>query len=325
MKISDVAGRAGVTIKAIRYYESLGLVTPRRLANGYRDYDEHDVRVVAEIRALSGLGIAVDRTRPFLDCLASGREHADDCPASLAGYRAAIDELTERIDALSSRRRTLVAQLREAAHRNGGTPPPDRTTQTHHGEHQMSDLYRLPENLPVPQDDGAADHLVGRSAPELTLAGTDGKRVALAALGTGRTVLYLYPLTGHPEADLPDGWDAIPGARGCTTEACDFRDHHQELLDAGARRVFGLSSQDTAYQRELVERLRLPFAMLSDTRLALAAALDLPTFEVDGMTLFKRITLVVRDGVIEHVFYPIFPPNAHAGQVLAWLREHPEN
>ncbi|MEU3525850.1 MerR family transcriptional regulator [Streptomyces sp. NPDC038707] len=319
MKIGELARSAGVTVKAVRYYESLGLITPRRLANGYREYDENDVRAVREIRALSGLGIAVERTRPFLECLAAGQQHADDCPASMAGYREAIDELTERIEVLTSRRATLISHLRQAAHRHSGTTPPD------HGEHAMSDLYRLPENLPVPEDDGAADHLPGLKAPHLELPSTTGETIRIDALGTGRTVIYLYPLTGRPEADLPHGWNSIPGARGCTTEACDFRDHHQELLAAGARRVFGLSSQETTYQREVVERLRLPFAMLSDPVLDLAAALGLPTFEVDGLTLFKRLTLVIRDGVIEHVFYPVFPPDTHAQQVLAWLRDNSVN
>ncbi|MFC7647821.1 peroxiredoxin [Streptosporangium lutulentum] len=135
-------------------------------------------------------------------------------------------------------------------------------------------------------------------------------------------MIYVYPLTGRPDADLPRGWNAIPGARGCTAEACDFRDHHRELTAAGAARVFGLSSQDGEYQREVVERLHLPFSMLADPRLRLASELDLPTFEADGMTLYKRLTLIIRDGVIEHVFYPIFPPNEHAQQVLTWLREN---
>jgi peroxiredoxin len=187
----------------------------------------------------------------------------------------------------------------------------------------MSDLHRLPADLPVPEDDGAADHLPGSKAPRVALAGTAGETIRLDGLGTGRTVLYVYPLTGRPDVDLPRGWDSIPGARGCTTEACDFRDHHQELLAAGAERVFGVSSQDTAYQGEVVERLRLPFEMLSDPTLSLAHALDLPTFEAGGLTLFKRLTLIIRAGVVEHVFYPVFPPNEHARQVLAWLRDNP--
>ncbi|WP_371783059.1 peroxiredoxin [Streptosporangium subroseum] len=187
----------------------------------------------------------------------------------------------------------------------------------------MSNLYELPADLPVPEDDGAADHLPGRRAPHVELLGTAGEPVALDALGSGRSVIYIYPLTGRPGGDLPQGWNDIPGARGCTTEACDFRDHHGELVSAGAVRVFGLSSQDDEYQREVVERLHLPFAMLSDPGLRLAGELNLPTFEADGMTLYKRLTLIIRDGVIEHVFYPVFPPNEHARQVLAWLRENP--
>ncbi|WP_367134072.1 MerR family transcriptional regulator [Streptomyces sp. STD57] len=317
MKIGELARCAGVTIKAVRYYESLGLVTPRRLANGYRDYTEEDVRLVREIRTLSNLGIPVESTRPFLACLATGRQHADDCPESLAGYREAIDELTERIEALTTRRAALVRHLKQAAHRHSSIPLPDD------GEHSMSDLYRLPENLPVPEDDGAARHLPGLKLPRITLSSTSGETVGIDTLGTGRTVIYLYPLTGRPDTDLPHHWDSIPGARGCTAESCDFRDHHQELLAAGAQGVFGLSSQDSGYQREVVERLRLPFAMLSDPRLSLAAALDLPTFAFAGLTLFKRLTLVIRDQVIEHAFYPVFPPDAHAQQVLEWLRSNP--
>ncbi|WKU43070.1 redoxin family protein [Streptomyces sp. VNUA116] len=335
MKIGELAGRAGVTVKAVRYYESLGLVTPRRLANGYRDYTEDDARLVHEIRVLSGLGIPVERTRPFLACLAAGQQHADDCPESLAGYREAVDELTERIEALTARRAILMHHLRQAAYRNSSIPVPDDEAHGKHGkhakhgkhrergEHPMSDLYRLPANLPVPEDDGAADHLPGLKMPRIELSSTTGETVGLHALGTGRTVVYVYPLTGRPDADLSYGWDSIPGARGCTAEACDFRDHHHELLAAGARGVFGLSSQDTGYQREVVERLRLPFAMLSDPRLSTAAVLGLPTFAFGGATLFKRLTLVIRDGAIEHVFYPVFPPDEHAQQVLAWMRDNP--
>ncbi len=181
----------------------------------------------------------------------------------------------------------------------------------------------LPPNLPVPQDDGAADHLPGMKLPSLGLVDTASETIRLDALGSGRTVVYIYPRTGRPGSDSPEGWDLIPGARGCTPESCAFRDHHRELLDAGAGRVFGLSSQDTDYQHEAVERLHLPFEMLSDPSLSLADALGLPTFEAGGLTLYKRLTLIIRDGVIEHAFYPIFPPNEHAGQVLAWLRDHP--
>lgn len=187
----------------------------------------------------------------------------------------------------------------------------------------MTDYLSMPANLPIPEDDGAAAHLPGMKVPQVEFQGTAGAAIHLDALGTGRTVIYIYPLTGRPGTDLPEGWDSIPGARGCTLEACAFRDHHRDLLAAGATSVFGLSSQDTAYQREVVERLHLPFQMLADPTLRLVESLDLPTFEVDGLTLYKRLTLVIRDNVIEHVFYPIFPPNEHADQVLTWLRSNP--
>lgn len=187
----------------------------------------------------------------------------------------------------------------------------------------MTDLNVLPDDLPVPADDGAADHLPGAALSALTLVATSGEPVELHRLGPGRSVLYLYPLTGQPGVELPRGWDDIPGARGCTTEACDFRDHHADLLAAGAARVYGLSAQDSAYQREAVDRLRLPFAMLADPDLTLAAALALPTFTAGGRRLYRRLTLVVQGGRVEHVFYPVFPPDEHAREVLAWLRAHP--
>lgn len=185
------------------------------------------------------------------------------------------------------------------------------------------DYLTLPADLPVPEDDGAADHLPGMKVPSLALLDTAGRTIRLDELGSRRTVVYVYPLTGRPGTDLPEGWNSIPGARGCTPESCGFRDHFQDLLEAGAGRVYGLSSQDTDYQREVVERLGLPFDMLSDPALDLADTLGLPTFEVEGMRLFRRLTLVLRAGVIEHVFYPVFPPNEHAQQVLTWLRENP--
>ena len=185
------------------------------------------------------------------------------------------------------------------------------------------DYLSLPPDLPVPQDDGAADHLPGRAVPHLALPSTGGEMVYFDALGPGRTVLYIYPLTGRPGTDLPEGWDLIPGARGCTPEACGFRDHYDDLLAAGAARVYGLSSQDTAYQREAATRLYLQFQMLSDPALSLASALGLPTFQAGGQTLYKRLTLIITDGVVEHVFYPVFPPDQHAQQVLSWLRDSP--
>ena len=186
--------------------------------------------------------------------------------------------------------------------------------------HGADNLHELPPDLPVPQDDGACDHLVSMALPPTPLAATDGRSVNLAEL-PGRTVIYCYPRTGRPDQPNPDGWDAIPGARGCTPQSCAFRDHYQELRAFGAD-VYGLSTQNTDYQREAAQRLHLPFPLLSDAELAFATALRLPTFVVEGMTLTKRVTLIARDGVIEHVFYPVFPPDRNAGDVIAWLRAH---
>ncbi len=181
--------------------------------------------------------------------------------------------------------------------------------------------YALPNDLPAPVDDGACDHLPGLRLPRLALRSTAGREVVLADL-TGRTVVYCYPRTGRPHEAPIDGWDAIPGARGCTPQSCSFRDHHAELQALGAR-VFGLSTQSTAYQQEAAARLHLPFDLLSDESLAFARALRLPTFEAGGMTLIKRLTLILRDGVIEHVLYPVFPPERSAADVIAWLERHP--
>jgi peroxiredoxin len=156
--------------------------------------------------------------------------------------------------------------------------------------------------------------------PSLALAATDGTTVDLSTL-PGRSVVYVYPRTGRPDQPLPTGWDEIPCARGCTPQSCAYRDLAAELGSLGAR-IFGLSTQDTAYQQEAVARLHLPFPLLSDERLELATALALPTFQVDGMTLIKRLTLVIDEGVIETVFYPVFPPDADAAKVAAWLQAH---
>jgi peroxiredoxin len=186
------------------------------------------------------------------------------------------------------------------------------------------DYTTLPPDLPAPTDDGRAAHLPGLRMPDLVLNTSSGEHVDLTGLPGGRTVIYVYPLTGRPGVDLPDGWDAIPGARGCSTEACNFRDHYEELRRLGAAAIYGLSSQSPQYQAEVVERLHLPFQMVSDPDFALAEALDLPTFEATGHPmLYSRLTLIVRDGYVEHVFYPIFPPNTHAEQVRAWLEQNP--
>ena len=177
----------------------------------------------------------------------------------------------------------------------------------------------LPADIPAPLDDGGARHLQGARLPSVPLAATDGSRVDLSKLA-GRTVLYIYPRTGVPGQSPPDGWDQIPGARGCTPQSCSFRDHFVELKRFGVANLYGLSTQDTAYQREAVERLHLPFPILSDESLELARAIKLPTFTAAGMTLLKRMALVIDDGVITKVFYPVFPPDKNAEEVIAWLR-----
>jgi peroxiredoxin len=185
----------------------------------------------------------------------------------------------------------------------------------------------LPPDLPVPVDDGACAHLAGMRVPSIPLASTAGGTVDLAAL-RGRTVVYCYPRTGRPDKAVPEGWDQIPGARGCTPQSCAYRDHYADFEAHGVR-VFGLSTQTTDYQREAVTRLHLPFALLSDHDLTLTRALRLPTFEFpwtfgnQPAELTKRLTLVLRDGRIEHVFYPVFPSNMDAERVVAWLAEHP--
>jgi peroxiredoxin len=183
----------------------------------------------------------------------------------------------------------------------------------------MHDPNILPMNIPVPQDDGAARHLAGARLPDLALPATQGEPVNLAKL-KGRTVVYIYPRTGVPGVDPPTGWDQIPGARGCTPQSCSFRDHFGELKRLGVAQLYGLSTQDTAYQREAATRLHLPFAILSDEKLALTKALKLPTFTVAGMTLLKRMAWVIDDGVISKVFYPVFPPDQSAAEVIAWLQ-----
>jgi peroxiredoxin len=174
--------------------------------------------------------------------------------------------------------------------------------------------------LPVPIDDGAAKHLAGMRIPSIALSATDGRVIDLS-VQPGRVVVYAYPRTGVPDQPNLEGWDDIPGARGCTPQSCAFRDHYAELTALGAGAVYGLSTQGTAYQREAADRLHLPFPLLSDERLGLTQAMRLPTFQVRSMTLLKRLTLIIRDGVVEQVFYPVFPPDRNAGNVIKWLAE----
>lgn len=181
---------------------------------------------------------------------------------------------------------------------------------------------RLPPDLPAPVDDGAARHLPGTRLPSVVLPSTAGGDVDLSRLGPGRAVVFVYPMTATPGVPLPDGWDAFPGARGCTAQVCSMRDQLAELRAAGAAAVLGLSGQPPAEQRAAAERLHVPYPLLSDADGRAATALALPTFSLGGRTYLRRLTLVVRDGVVEHVFHPVFPPDTHADEVLAWLRGH---
>ncbi len=190
---------------------------------------------------------------------------------------------------------------------------------------RQDDLHTLPDTLPAPIDDGACDHLVGKKLPSIVLPSTQGNQVDLSTGALSRTVVYIYPRTGTPNLEPPggtDAWNAIPGARGCTPQNCAFRDHYQELQGLGTE-VYGLSTQTTAYQQEMAARLHLPFEVLSDADLEWSQTLALPTFEAEGEMLLKRVTLVVQDGVIEKVFYPVFPPDQNAAEVVAYLNAHP--
>ena len=182
----------------------------------------------------------------------------------------------------------------------------------------MTNLNQLPTDLPVPQDDGACNHLVGMPLPNVALLATDGSMVNLSQLA-GRLVIYCYPMTGQPNVPLPEGWDQIPGARGCTPQSCAFRDHYQELQALHAN-VFGLSVQSTEYQREMATRLHLPFQVLSDEQYQFQKALNLPTFVAAGMTLLKRVTFISQQGRIEAVHYPIFPSDSDPAWVLDYLK-----
>jgi DNA-binding transcriptional MerR regulator/peroxiredoxin len=294
MRVGELARRTGTTVRALRYYESAGLVVPRRLGNGYREYDPIAVRLVAQIRELTALGLSVEETRPFVESIADGSGDADVCAAALATYRSTVTGLQERIGRLTAQRDALDARLDAAAR-------------------------QLLTGAPTAGADPA--DLVGNPLPTLGFYATDGRPVDLGALGPGRSVIFVYPLTGRPGVDLPNCLLEIHGARGSTEQATWLRDHHAEIRTAGAARVYGLSAQSTGYQRELVHRLRLPYPLIPDPRLTLAATLGLPTVAAQDMTLYERLTLIVADDVIEHVFHPIPEPASHAREVMHWLTQ----
>jgi peroxiredoxin len=184
----------------------------------------------------------------------------------------------------------------------------------------MTNLNQLPTDLPIPQDDGSTNHLQGIQLPNISLQATNGKILNLGDI-KGKLVIYCYPMTGQPNVALPEGWDQIPGARGCTPQSCSFRDHYQELQALGAE-VIGLSVQTTEYQKEMADRLHLPFLVVSDANYQFQKALNMPTFVAAGMTLLKRVTLIANHGVIEAVHYPIFPSDSDPAWVMNYLKTH---
>ncbi|MEU4427704.1 MerR family transcriptional regulator [Actinoplanes sp. NPDC024001] len=292
MRVGELARRTGTTVRALRYYEAAGLVVPRRLRNGYREYDPIAVRLVTQIRELTALGLTVEETRPFVESIAAGADDTDVCAAALATYRSTITGLQERISRLTAQRDALDARLDAAASQVTTARPASGA------------------------EPGA---LAGRSMPSLDFYATDGRPVDLGALGPGRSVIFVYPLTGRPGVDLPNGLLEVHGARASTEQASWIRDHHAEIRSAGADRVYGLSAQSTGYQRELVHRLRLPYPLIPDPQLTLAAALGLPTVTAGDMTLYERLTLIVAGDVVEHVFHPIPDPASHPLDVMRWL------
>lgn len=311
LKPSQVATETGASPKALRGYEKNGLISPVRAENGYRLYDRHQVRVVSQIRHLNAIGIPLRDMAPFVDCLNTGSEHADACPSTLVEYRRAIDRIDRTITTLSEQREALVANLSTASrHLIGQVKEVDSVN---------PNLAPLPSDLVAPENDGSIDHLPGQAMPSIHLPSTDGETVHLAELGRGRTLIYVFPMTGAPEADMPEGWDAIPGARGCSPHNCDMRNHYAELMQNGVNRVFGLSSQPAEYQEALAQALRLPYPLLTDEAMELGSSLQLPTISAGGLTVYQRLALLINDGVIEHVFFPVFPPDQHAQVVLEWL------
>lgn len=316
-------------MKALRYYERVDLVRPSRTGNGYRVYTRADVRAVMEVRALMALGLSAREAEPFVACLRAGHEVGDDCADSIAAYQRKIDQVDAMIAGLNAARDALAQRMVAAARRGFDQSPP--TGITVEDSVTWPQPAPLPAGLVAPVDDGAADHLPGLTLPALSLLATDATLVDLDKVAAGRWVLFFYPLTGEPGVDVPRGWDEIPGARGCSQEVCSFRDQLGALRGAGVEQVFAVSSDASPYQHELANRLHLPYQLLSDPTLRLAEAMGLPTFTARAtprshggpQRLYKRLTLVLTGTRVEHVFYPVFPPDTHAAQVVDWLRGHP--
>lgn len=315
LRSGEVSAETGVSLKALRGYENRGLVVPVRGENGYRLYGRHEVNVVVQVHRLNALGIPLRDMAPFVDCLNTGSAYADACPSTLAEYRRAIERIDETTRILERQRTALVDNLSAASRRLLG--------EMSVVDAANSNLAPLPHDLVAPDDDGAADHLPGMRLPAIALPSTDGDHIDIGDLGDGRVLIYVFPMTGAPEQDMPEGWDAIPGARGCSPHNCDMRNHYADLVQSGVQRVFGLSSQPRSYQHALVEALRLPYPLLTDENLALAESPGLPTFTAGDLTVYRRLALLMRNGRIEHVFYPVFPPDEHARVVLDWLAANP--
>ncbi|MEU8261716.1 MerR family transcriptional regulator [Micromonospora sp. NPDC048999] len=286
MRVGELARRTGTTVRALRYYEAVGLVVPRRLGNGYRDYKPIAERQVAQIRELMALGLTVEETRPFVESIANDD---DVCAAAVATFRSTVTGLQARIGELTAQRDALNARIDAAAHRIVTSAPASSTKPA---------------------------ELTGRPLPPLHFYATNGQPIDLHDLGPGRSIIFVYPLTGRPGVDLPRSLLEVHGAR---SQDQWLRDHHAEILAAGAARVYGLSAQSTGYQRELAHRLRLPYPLIPDPKLTLATATGLPLLTVGDLALYERLTLVVTDDLVEHVFHPIADPAIHALEVMRWL------
>ena len=305
----------------------------RRVVDAHRASTQ---RSELERRFKELLQTAADIPSPFFNALVDGETGTHEVDAywptqRLGSKSTASSSTAPAATASATRRAMLTSSSRDTA--SFGSPGMTRPSMTNgrcagfaspsagaslNAVARGDDIHTLPEDLPPPEDDGAADHLLNAAIPQVPLRATTGDFIRLADL-PGRDILFCYPRTGRPDEELPPGWNAIPGARGCTPEACGFRDAHARFAGLGVR-VLALSTQSPDYQREMAERLHLPFPVLSDETLELTNALRLPTFATSGWILLRRLTLVIDDGRISHVFYPVFPPDSHAAEVLDWLR-----